>query len=302
MACVLCLFEGVATGAADGYARMADKPAATLLHLGPGLANGLANLHNAKRAGSPVVNIVGDHAGYHRAYDAPLTFSIEIGVRPAAELGPYKGLEVGRRDPEIEPGAVDAELEALRVRVARPQSVSRPAQSGDLLVIDFNGLIDGEPFVAASQARYARQRRIALDRLQALPGVLVPEPTGAFYVFPRLDGLADSVAFCRHLVAHHGVGLAPGAAFGAGGEGQGAEQGAGEDEAREQEQVRVGVGRDRAGDHEAGGPDRHEQHGRRDVGQQRGRHQASGTPRSSSRRPDDDGCTPMDIDTAPPAH
>ena len=78
--------------------------------------------------------------------DAPLTFSIEIGVRPPAELGPYKGLEVGRRDPEIEPGAVDAELEALRVRVARPQSVSRPAQTGDLLVIDFNGLIDGEPF------------------------------------------------------------------------------------------------------------------------------------------------------------
>lgn len=78
--------------------------------------------------------------------DAPLTFSIEIGVRPAAELGPYKGLEVGRRDAEIEPGAVDAELEALRVRVARPESVSRPAQSGDLLVIDFNGLIDGEPF------------------------------------------------------------------------------------------------------------------------------------------------------------
>jgi trigger factor len=78
--------------------------------------------------------------------DAPLTFSIEIGVRPAAELGTYKGLEVGRRDPEIEPGAVEAELEALRVRVARPQSVSRPARNGDLLVIDFNGLIDGEPF------------------------------------------------------------------------------------------------------------------------------------------------------------
>ena len=77
---------------------------------------------------------------------APLTFSIEIGVRPSAELGPYKGLQVGRREPEIEPGAVDAELEALRVRVARPQSVSRPARSGDLLVIDFNGLVDGEPF------------------------------------------------------------------------------------------------------------------------------------------------------------
>ena len=70
--CVLCLFEGVATGAADGYARMAEKPAATLLHLGPGLANGLANLHNAKRARSPVVNIVGDHAAYHRPFDSPL--------------------------------------------------------------------------------------------------------------------------------------------------------------------------------------------------------------------------------------
>jgi acetolactate synthase-1/2/3 large subunit len=62
---VLCLFEGVATGAADGYGRIAGKPAATLLHLGPGLANGLANLHNARRAATPIVNIVGDHASYH---------------------------------------------------------------------------------------------------------------------------------------------------------------------------------------------------------------------------------------------
>ena len=74
---VLALFEGVATGAADGYARMTGKPAATLLHLGPGLANGLANLHNARRANSPVVNIIGDHATYHRQYDAPLASDIE---------------------------------------------------------------------------------------------------------------------------------------------------------------------------------------------------------------------------------
>src|SRR5215216_7395800 len=64
MRCVLGLFEGVATGAADGYARMVEKPAATLLHLGPGLANGLANLHNANKAGSGMVNIIGDHATY----------------------------------------------------------------------------------------------------------------------------------------------------------------------------------------------------------------------------------------------
>ena len=80
-------------------------------------------------------------------------------------------------------------------------------------------LLDGEPFVAASQARYARHRQIAVDRLRRVEGVAVPEPTGAFYVFPRFEGLADSVDFCRHLVERHGVGLAPGAAFGAGGEG-----------------------------------------------------------------------------------
>ena len=80
--CVLALFEGVATGAADGYARMAEKPAATLLHLGPGLANGLANLHNARRAWSPVVNVVGEHATYHRALDAPLTSDIEALAGP----------------------------------------------------------------------------------------------------------------------------------------------------------------------------------------------------------------------------
>src|SRR3990172_2952086 len=70
MRCVLGLFEGVVTGAADGYYRMKGTPASTLLHLGPGLANGLANLHNAKKARTPVVNVVGDHATYHRKYDA----------------------------------------------------------------------------------------------------------------------------------------------------------------------------------------------------------------------------------------
>jgi acetolactate synthase I/II/III large subunit len=84
MRCVLGLFEGVVTGAADGYARMSEKPAATLLHLGPGLANGLANIHNANKASSPMVNIVGDHATYHRKYDAPLTSDIEGLARPSS--------------------------------------------------------------------------------------------------------------------------------------------------------------------------------------------------------------------------
>ena len=74
---ILALFEGVATGAADGYGRMADKPAATLLHLGPGLGNGFANLHNARRGHTPVVNIVGDHATYHKQFDAPLESDID---------------------------------------------------------------------------------------------------------------------------------------------------------------------------------------------------------------------------------
>ncbi|ALI27637.1 acetolactate synthase large subunit [Mycolicibacterium fortuitum] len=86
---VLCLFEGVATGAADGYARIAGTPAATLLHLGPGMANGLANLHNARRAFTPVVNVVGDHATYHQPLDAPLESDIDA-------LGHWTGGSVHR--------------------------------------------------------------------------------------------------------------------------------------------------------------------------------------------------------------
>lgn len=82
---ILGLFEGVCTGAADGYARMKDKPAATLLHLGPGLGNGFANLHNAKRAHSRVINIVGDHATYHRKYDAPLQSDIHSIAKPVSD-------------------------------------------------------------------------------------------------------------------------------------------------------------------------------------------------------------------------
>ncbi len=84
MRAILGLFEGAVTGMADGYGRMAGKPAATLLHLGPGLANGLANLHNARRAQTPIVNIVGDHATYHAQYDAPLASDIQGFARPVS--------------------------------------------------------------------------------------------------------------------------------------------------------------------------------------------------------------------------
>ena len=81
MRAILAVFEGVATGAADGYARITGRPAAVLLHLGTGLANGLANLHNARRAGSPLLCLVGAHATGHVRYDAPLQSDIESAAR-----------------------------------------------------------------------------------------------------------------------------------------------------------------------------------------------------------------------------
>ncbi len=84
MRSVLGLFEGVCTGAADGYARMTDKPALTLLHHGPGFANGISNLHNARRAFSPVINLIGEHATWHIAADSPLTSDIEGLARPVS--------------------------------------------------------------------------------------------------------------------------------------------------------------------------------------------------------------------------
>ncbi len=84
MRAILCLFEGVCTGAADGYARMSDKPGLTLLHLGPGFANGVAYLHDARRARSPIINLIGEHATWHMAADAPLNSDIESLARPVS--------------------------------------------------------------------------------------------------------------------------------------------------------------------------------------------------------------------------
>ena len=105
---VLCLFEGVATGAADGYGRMTGRPAATLLHLGPGLANGLANLHNARRAGTPLVNVVGDHATYHKRFDAPLESDID------SLAGPVSGwVRRSARSADVAADAAEAVAAAL---------------------------------------------------------------------------------------------------------------------------------------------------------------------------------------------
>lgn len=100
---VLALFEGVATGAADGYARMAERPGATLLHLGPGLGNGLANLHNARKGKVPIVNIVGDHATDHTKYDAQLQSDIETVARNVSSW-----VRTSRSTQELAADAVEA--------------------------------------------------------------------------------------------------------------------------------------------------------------------------------------------------
>ena len=115
MRCVLGLFEGVVTGAADGYYRMAQRPAATLLHLGPGLANGLANLHNAKKARSGIVNIVGDHATAHLGLNAPLTSDVEGVAAPMSDWV--------RTIPSVEAVADDCR-EAVRRASARPAEIA----------------------------------------------------------------------------------------------------------------------------------------------------------------------------------
>ncbi len=107
MRCVLGLFEGVVTGAADGYARMSEKPACTLLHLGPGLSNGLANLHNANRAQVPIVNLVGQHATDHLKYDTPLTSDIEGIARPYS-----KWLRTSRAPAELSRDAAESVIAA----------------------------------------------------------------------------------------------------------------------------------------------------------------------------------------------
>ncbi|MEV0282333.1 thiamine pyrophosphate-binding protein [Streptomyces sp. NPDC050610] len=92
---VLCLFEAVATGAADGYARMTGRPAAPLLRLGPGPANGLANIHNARRAHTPVVNVVGDHARSHKELDSPLESDIDAATVSSWVRRPKASVDIG---------------------------------------------------------------------------------------------------------------------------------------------------------------------------------------------------------------
>jgi acetolactate synthase I/II/III large subunit len=110
---ILCLFEGVCTGAADGYGRMAGKPAMTLLHLGPGMGNGIANLHNARRGHSPILNVIGEHASWHRPSDPPLTMDIEALARTVSGW-----LRTCRSAADISKDTAEAVAAALRGQVA----------------------------------------------------------------------------------------------------------------------------------------------------------------------------------------
>ncbi len=143
---VLCLFEGVCTGAADGYARMLGRPASTLLHLGPGLANGLANFHNARKAKSPIVSIVGEHSTQHLKYDAPLSADISafaLSVSPAI-VTPKSAAELGA-----------AATEAIRA-ARRP-----PGQIAHLIIpADFSWSEAGAP----DQAPHVETRRTPSDQ------------------------------------------------------------------------------------------------------------------------------------------
>jgi acetolactate synthase-1/2/3 large subunit len=156
MACVLCLFEGVVTGAADGYARMADKPAATLLHLGPGLANGLANLHNAKRARTPVVNIVGDHATYHRIHDAPLTADVEGTARPYSDW-----VRTARTAHDVGPDGAAAVAAAL----------APPGRVATLILPADTAWTESERGPASPEPREA-PRAVPAERVEAMAALL----------------------------------------------------------------------------------------------------------------------------------
>lgn len=163
MRCVLCLSEGVVSGAADGYSRMSDNPPATLLHLGPGLANGLANFHNATRARVPIVNIVGDHATTHKQYDAPLASDVAAYAKPvsawiketatadAVSADTLAALAAALQPPgQISTMIIPADCSWNQTSVISNETVSRPARPrvGDEVIRNVaNALRKKEPTI-----------------------------------------------------------------------------------------------------------------------------------------------------------
>ncbi len=191
MRCVLCLFEGVLSGAADGYARMAEKPASTLLHLGPGLGNSLANLHNARKGNVPLVNVVGDHATYHVKYDAPLTSDIEAVAAPMSHW-----VHTSEAPADIARDAAEAVLQAGRSRIATlilPADVSwgenpnreaaavelppRPPVSATAIATAAQMLKDGDAMLMLGGARISKASGLLASRIGRATGARVATDT-----------------------------------------------------------------------------------------------------------------------------
>ena len=175
--CVLCLFENVATGAADGYGRMADRPASTLLHLGPGLANGWSNLHNAARAQAPIVNLIGEHATYHREFETPLKSDIEgLATRVPSWVRCSESVEAVCKDTAeavriacSAPGRIATQIVPLDVswtegaEVSPPLPVAPPHRVSQEAVREAAGLIrSGEPTLLLLTGKALRQESLEL--------------------------------------------------------------------------------------------------------------------------------------------
>jgi acetolactate synthase I/II/III large subunit len=207
--CVLGLQENIVTGAADGYARMAEKPAATLLHLGPGLGNGLANLHNANKAGTGIVNIVGDHATYHIEYDAPLTADVEgiagpvsnwVKTSPTSEGVAADGAEAARQA-GTHPGRIATLIlpantawgdGAEPVQAATPNTPTGP--SVEAVEAAAKALSSGEPAALYLKGDVLREPGLTLaGKIAAKTGALLYAPTSN----ARIDRGAGRVAVDR---------------------------------------------------------------------------------------------------------
>ncbi|MCG8590972.1 MAG: acetolactate synthase large subunit [Proteobacteria bacterium] len=188
MRSVLGLFEGVCTGAADGYGRMTGRPALTLLHLGPGFANGIANLHNARRARTPVVNVIGDHASWHLDADAPLTSDIESLARPvsswversasAEALGSdvARAIEAARRPPGGVATVIapqDAQWEDVSGPAAAPKFVEPASPDRDAVAATAAALRAGGAVVLLGAGGLAEAGVRAAGRLVAGTGCRV---------------------------------------------------------------------------------------------------------------------------------
>ena len=211
MRAVLALFEGVCTGAADGYGRMQEGPAATLLHLGPGLGNGIANLHNARRAATPIINLIGNHALYHVKYDAPLTSDVDTlaknvsswvksdstaqslaadGMAALQAASTTKSGSLGQISTLIIP-ADACWGEAMGPVVSL--DVPALAEADKTVIDDVAGKIDTNSLILLDKDGLTVPARIAASRIQAVTGCRV-----ALTTFPgRVDGGPGTPVFER---------------------------------------------------------------------------------------------------------